>query len=416
MDFHKQNITNYNLYDTAVDNMFIAEYMATSPGDYVKVYLLALMHANLNIPCTNEELAKQLSVPVEEILLCWNYWEKLGLIKKHHPDPQKVLRYSVEFLNIREARFGKRTESTSKGKAAINLTDDDLAQLYRDVEAVTGRLFEGKELEEIAVWISDYSIAPEVILHCYKYCMKNRKTSKYRYVGTILKDWNQRGYKTIADVENYLEDTDNRHFLYKRVLKALGFIRNATEEERRIMDTWFDDMDFDIERVLDACKKTSGISNPNINYINSILSAWKKETSGDSDKGAEASIFKRVMYAYEDDREANERKTQDNREQVFNKVPRIRQIVDELREGGYALSRAMLMGANGEAALLREREMITLLNEERDRLLSENGFSNDIIDTVYTCRLCKDTGMLDNGERCACFNDKVEQLLSNQAK
>ena len=76
----------------------------------------------------------------------------------------------------------------------------------------------------------------------------------------------------------------------------------------------------------------------------------------------------------------------------------------------------MLMGPNGEAALLREREMITLLNEERDRLLSENGFSNDIIDTVYTCRLCKDTGMLDNGERCACFNDKVEQLLSNQAK
>ena len=48
MNFQKQNITNYNLYDTPVDNMFIGEYMATAPGDYVKVYLLALMYAELS--------------------------------------------------------------------------------------------------------------------------------------------------------------------------------------------------------------------------------------------------------------------------------------------------------------------------------------------------------------------------------
>lgn len=412
MDFHKQNITNYNLYDTAVDNMFIAEYMVASPGDYVKIYLLALMHANLNIPCTNEELAKQLSLPVEEILLCWNYWEKLGLIKKHYPDLNKKLRYTVEFLNIREARFGKRPDSSAKGKSVINLTDEELSRLYRDVEAVTGRLFEGKEMEEIAGWIADYHISPDVILYCYKYCMRNRRTSKYRYVGAILKDWNQKGYKTVADIENYLEETDSRHFLYKRVLKALGFIRNATEEERRIMDTWFDDMDFDIERVLDACKKTSGISNPNINYINSILSAWKKEASGDFGKTTEENLFQRIMNSYESEREANERKTMDNRELVFNRVPRIREIVNELREAGYSLSKAMLMGANGSAAVLREKNRMVQLNEEKDRLLEENGFSLDMTETVYTCKLCKDTGMLDNGERCSCFNEKAENLLN----
>lgn len=416
MDFQKQNITNYNLYDTAVDNMFIAEYMSTAPGDYVKAYLLALMHANLNVPCTNEALGKQLSIPVEEILLCWNYWENLGLIKKHYPDPEKKLRYSVEFLNIREARFGRRPGPTSKGKPAIKLTDEDLAQLYRDVEAVTGRLFEGKEMEEIAVWMTEYNISPEVILYCYKYCMRNRKTSKYRYVGAVLKDWNQRGYQTVADIEVHLENTDSRHFLYKRVLKALGFIRNATEEERRIMDTWFDDMEFDIERVLEACKKTSGISNPNINYINSVLSAWKKEASGDVGKTTEDNLFRRVMNEYEKDREENERKTIDNREQVFNKVPRIRQIIDELREAGYALSKAMLMGTNGSAALARERAHIADLNQEKSRLLEENGFSSDMTETVYTCTLCKDMGMLDNGERCSCFHEKAEQLLNSAAK
>ena len=416
MDFSKQNITNYYLYDTAVDNMFIAEYMATAPGDYVKAYLLALMYANLNVPCTNEGLAKQLSLPVEEVMLSWNHWEKLGLIKKHYSNPEEKLRYTVEFLNIREARFGKRNDSGPKGSSAVKLSDDDLGQLYRDIEAVTGRLFEGKEPEEIATWITEFNIAPDVVLFGYKYCTARRKSSKYRYVGTILKDWNEKGYRTIADIERYLEDTDSRHFQYKRVLKALGFIRNATEEERRIMDTWFDEMNFDIERVLDACKKTSGISNPNINYINSVLSAWKKEESGGTGRATPENLYTKVMKLYEKDREDNERQTQENLQNIFTRIPRVKELMNELRESSYRLSKAMLMGVNGANSLAREKEKMASLTEEKERLLTENGFSQDATDTVYTCKLCKDTGMLEDGERCSCFNEKAELLLGDVSK
>lgn len=416
MDFSKQNITNYYLYDTTVDNMFIAEYMATAPGEYVKAYLLALMYADLCVPCTNEGLAKQLSLPVEEVMLSWNHWEKLGLIKKHYPDPKEKLRYTVEFLNIREAHFGKKTNATIKGSAVIKLTDDELAQLYRDIEAVTGRLFEGKELEEIACWIAEHNISPDVILFGYKYCTLRRKSSKYRYVGTILKDWNQKGFKSISDIELYLEDTDSRHFIYKRVLKALGFMRNATEEERRIMDTWLDDMNFDIERVLDACKKTSGISNPNINYINSVLVAWKKEEAGSSDRATGDSLYTKVMNLYEKDREDNEQKTRENMEIVFSKVPKVRDLIGQLRESSYRLSKAMLMGVNGSDSMDREKKKMTELIEEKARLLADNGFSVDATDTVYTCKLCKDTSMLESGQRCSCFNEKAERLESSELR
>jgi len=416
MDFSKQNITNYYLYDTAVDNMFIAEYMATAPGDYVKAYLLALMYANLNVPCTNEGLAKQLSIPIEEVMLSWNHWEKLGLIKKHYQDTENKLRYTVEFLNIREARFGKRSDSSTKANTAINLTDDELAQLFRDIEAVTGRLFDGKEPQEIASWISDYNISPDVILFGYKYCTQRRKSSKYRYVGAVIKDWNEKGFKNIADVENHLEDNDSRHFIYRRILKALGFIRNATEEERRIIDTWFDDMDFEIDRVLEACKKTSGISNPNINYINSVLCAWRKEATGDLGKVTEENLYTRVRNLYEKDREDNEQKTRDNLEKVFAKVPRVKELITELRESSYRLSKAMLMGVNGVNSMALEKERMTTLNQEKVKLLLENGFSKEATDTIYTCKLCKDTGMLDSGDRCTCFNEKAERLLVEASK
>lgn len=391
--------------------MFIGEFMATAPGDYVKVYLLALMYADLQVPTSNDRLARELSLPVEEVLLSWNHWEKFGLIRKKFPDPDNKLHYTVEFLNIREARFGRAQTATSEPKAGIKLNDEELAELYRNIEAVTGRLFEGREMQEIASWISDLGIDKDVIQYAYTFCARNRKTTRYRYVRAILKDWTDRGLRTVADVDGYLEQVDARHFLYRRVLKALGFSRNPTEEERRLMDTWFDDLDYDIERVLEACSKTSGIANPNMNYINSVLVNWKKEETGQAGEESD-SLYRRVMRRYEQERADNERLLQENLARVFEATPRVQDILQELREASWRMSKAMLMGANGEEAVQKEQEYIDGLLAEKDRLLKEHGFESDITETVYTCEACKDTGTLENGERCPCFKEKVEDLLN----
>lgn len=418
MDFHRQNISNYNLYDTAVDNMFIAEYMATAPGDYVKIYLLALMYADWRIPCTNDLLAESLSLPVEEVLLAWNHWEKLGLIRKRYKDPDNRLSYSVEFLRIREARFG-RTPGFGGGEEprAVAVDEERLAQLYRDVEAVTGRLFEGGELREIASWVGEDKVDPELILLVYRYCKEQRQTTRHRYVRAVLKDWLGQGLHSVSAVEAHLEDTDARRSLYRRVMKALGFTRNATEEERRIMDTWFDDMDYGLDRVLEACGKTSGISNPNLNYINSVLKAWKKEEGGLVLEGESAgqSLQRRVLALYEEERLANEEETRRRIEAIFAHLPRVEAIQQELREADYRLSKAMLMGVNGQTALRREETLIARLNQEKDQLLAEAGYSASAIEPVYTCADCRDTGTLPSGERCHCFGEKARELLETES-
>ena len=177
------------------------------------------------------------------------------------------------------------------------------------------------------------------------------------------------------------------------------------------MNTWFDELDYDIERVLEACRKTSGISNPNINYINSVLVAWKKEETG---RGGDASdsLYSQVMALYEKERAENDIRTKENLSNVFTRVPRVRDILSELREASYRMSKAMLMGVNGEDAVRREQKTIDELQSEKELLLSENGFEPDITETVYTCKACRDTGTLESGERCPCFKEKAEQLLS----
>ena len=182
---------------------------------------------------------------------------------------------------------------------------------------------QGKEPVTILNWIRDYEMPPECIVFAYEYCSKNRNNCRLNYVGAVVKEWAGRGLKTVAGIEAHLQETDNRHYLYRRVMKALGFTRNPTEEEKRIMDTWFDDYNLDIDQVLEACKKTSGISNPNINYVNTVLTSKGKPATAYK-KSAGDSLIAMVMRSHEEDRLANEAAAEERRKEVYKAVPRIR--------------------------------------------------------------------------------------------
>lgn len=429
MNFKRQNIKDYYLHDTRIENMFINEYMAQAPGDYVKVYIFALMYADISVPLENDIIAKQLSMADEDVLKAWSYWEQHGIVRKHYKDPKDKFHYQIEFLNLRELAYGKRRQKKAEQSSVPDrlsslMNDETIRDMYSEIERVTGRMFEGKEPAEILAWITDYNVSPEIVVYAYSYCVQNRKSSKYKYVGAIVKEWASKDLKTIADVEKYLAENDNRHYLYKRVLKALGFMRNATEEEKRIMNTWFDEMRFDIDKVLEACKKTTGISNPNINYINSILTAWSKgdttsRTGGSASAGTASSMsttnpnnpINLVMKSYEDDRARNEEAAARRRAQVYRNVPRIKEIEDEIKRIGLDISKVMLSGRSDTQAKLRMmKEKEVSLNEEKAFLLTENNFNVDYMDLGYTCALCRDTGSLDTGERCSCFAQKLANL------
>ena len=61
MVFTREKITNYYLHDTAVENVFINEFVPDAPGNFEKTYLFALMYANIRVSMSNEDMAKQLS-------------------------------------------------------------------------------------------------------------------------------------------------------------------------------------------------------------------------------------------------------------------------------------------------------------------------------------------------------------------
>ncbi|MBR4073957.1 MAG: DnaD domain protein, partial [Firmicutes bacterium] len=350
MGFQRQTAKNHYLHDTRVENMFINEYMVSAPGDYVKVFLYGLMYADLSMPLENDMIARELSLEEEQVLMAWNYWEKQGVIRKHYPDPNNKFRYEVVFIDLKEQLYGAKGAAKAAGKKEVpphlkkQLDDSSMRDMFAEIERITGRFLSGNEPANIQNWIIDHGITPEVVIFAYSYCQNQRGgKNQYQYVNTVIRDWVDKGLKNINDIETYLTESDNRHFQYKRVMKALGFTRNSTEEEKRIMDVWFNEYGFGLETVLEACKKTSGISSPNINYVNTILTSWykgedrKKPSAGGADRAAGGASdngdrIRRVMKSYEEDRERNDRLWKERTEEIYEKIPQIRQIDSDLHE------------------------------------------------------------------------------------
>ena len=411
MSFRKQETENYLLCDTPVENLFISEYAKEAPGDYVKVYLLALMYANLGKDCSCEQLAGALSVSLRQIDDAWDYWNERGLVEIRTRGNER----DIEFVSLKEKLFSKAPSGSRKASSAKKLDNRELSELFRSIEEETGRLLESKEPEAVAVWLDEFGLKPEVILLGYRYTVKNGRSTRYRYVEKILMDWRERGLDTKEKVEEFLSDIDRKYDRYRKVFKALGFRRNPTEAEMDVMDSWFDDMGMSLEDALDACKKTSGISNPSINYINSIMVS--KAARAESDSAEEnARLIKAVDDRYHRLREENARKAEKIREKIYFDIPELGDVMDELKSLGISISRCILKGSAGKAELEESKKRQKELLEKKTALLEENGYRKDALDPIYSCSKCSDTGVLEDGTRCSCYFDRLTEVKNEQRK
>jgi DnaD/phage-associated family protein len=417
--------------DTHIENIFINEMMAVAPGDYVKVYLLALMYAELGMEIGNHDISKHLRMPVEDVLKAWTYWESEGAVRKYYENPEDRLRYDVEFINLKSMTYGRRKTAGDGRKKQTSdlppnisalLSDRKLQELCREVESIAGCPISPEVIKDIVSWVTDIGASEEVVAYAYRYAARKPErqgkiNAMTNYARKLVRSWTDKGLNSVSAVEAYLEENDLRRNQYKRVLKALGMNRGASEEEQRIMDVWFDELALDIETVLSACKKTSGINSPNINYVDTVLKAWAKGDTkarsggGGSKESAGKQQLSAVNKVYERLREKAEHEADARRDEVYVRVPEIKKLDAAIMKQSVDISRAMLSGAgNAGSKIVSMRAELENMKSEKAFLMTENNFTVDYMDIVYHCKICKDTGTKDNGDRCACFAGHLAEI------
>lgn len=416
MKIKTEKTKDYFLLNTRVENIFINEYMVSAPGDYVKVFLFAIMYAELEVDFSNEDIAKQLSMDIEDVYKAWTYWEKTGAIKKTNISPEDSLKYDVEFVLLKQMLYGGReTLQTTEVESSLGakMTNKEYKEMFARVERALGRVINVSEMNEIMSWPNDLGTSPEVIGFAFEFCSE-RKKKAVKYVEAVIKNWIADGFRTIEEVKEHVGELEGRAESYKRVFQALGFHRNPTEEEKRIMNAWFDKMSYDIQTILKACSKTAGISSPNINYVNRILENWFEEGGKPSKDKSEPTTSEITQY-YEALRATETEEAENRRREVYEKVPRIKEIDNEERALSGNLSKIVVSNQIDKKEQIKiTREKIDSLNMERAFLLTDNGFEMDYMDVKYQCADCKDTGMLTTGERCQCLKEITKEKIRQQ--
>ena len=84
------------LRETRVENLFINEYLPSAPGDYVRVYIFALMAAQNLEEIDNSKFAKLLGMTETEVDNAWNYWARRGVVRLINTEPCVI--YDTVFL------------------------------------------------------------------------------------------------------------------------------------------------------------------------------------------------------------------------------------------------------------------------------------------------------------------------------
>ena len=124
------------------------------------------------------------------------------------------------------------------------------------------------------------------------------------------------------------------------------------------------------------------------------------------------SQYNAIMRIY-NQRQFQDKYEQDQRrEEVYQKVPQIRQIEDEISSQAVRCARKLLDGDTNAKEELKQH--IEDLREQKEVLLSAFGFPADYMEMHYACPECQDTGYVD-GRKCRCFKKEEIRLLYSQS-
>ncbi len=122
--------------------------------------------------------------------------------------------------------------------------------------------------------------------------------------------------------------------------------------------------------------------------------------------------LKNILNDYERKRREARSKKEIRIQEIYNKVPRIEKIDQEITKLGISIARSIInQSDNPEEMLIKLKNELEKLKQEKAFLLTENNIPIQYLEEQYQCTQCQDTGFLSTGRKCSC----LKQQLINQA-
>ncbi|HHU63271.1 MAG TPA: ATP-binding protein [Clostridiales bacterium] len=118
-------------------------------------------------------------------------------------------------------------------------------------------------------------------------------------------------------------------------------------------------------------------------------------------------VITKVLREYQQLRDKNAHLARQRKEEIYKKLPRIREIDDSISTLGIKLSHIVLKHPeDANTRFEKIKNKIRRLQQEKGELLAVNGYPVDYLEPIYNCSDCKDTGYI-KGRQCHCFKQRL---------
>lgn len=249
----------------AVPADVVDNHLASASGLYVKV-LLAVLRAN---HADTAKIAAQLSVPETDVKEAIGYWIRSGIFQeddkaKHSmasTAPQEVV---VSAHSLSPAEIQDRVEK-----------NQDVRFLFSMAESIFGNLLTSTQQRGLLYIHETLGLPVDVIVMALQYCVSIGK-GNFAYIQKLCAGWADQKINTHAKAEEYIRLQTQRHSREQQVRERFGLRDRAlSAQQSRMVQSWFDDLGYDIDMIGEAYERTlNAINQLSFPYMNTILKSW----------------------------------------------------------------------------------------------------------------------------------------------
>lgn len=122
--------------------------------------------------------------------------------------------------------------------------------------------------------------------------------------------------------------------------------------------------------------------------------------------------YDEIMRGYQKRQLRNRHLTESKIQALYKKAPHLKELNDAIATASVALARQRL--SDNKAASGEWKKKLEDYRKERAALLEDIGYSEELLEPVYTCYDCKDTGYIGN-EKCHCFRQAIIDTVYAQS-
>ena len=107
------------------------------------------------------------------------------------------------------------------------------------------------------------------------------------------------------------------------------------------------------------------------------------------------------------------------KEELYNSIPRLRQIEDDLNNFAISTAKNILKNGSSPEEEQELKNKVELLKAEKARILAELNLPDNYLQPFYSCSICKDTGYISDGGynmvMCSCLKQKLLDYSFNKS-